>query len=161
MGSTGGKYSIEYGNDIHSKKNTNLPTILYSSNRSKKEKASLPIFIQRNQLNNSHLLTIIWLDTQINNHLTNIDIQIKLKNLSTYFRIYDRIAPFEEYIKSIDLSDSEELFVIISSTLALTVIPQIASNPYIKHIYVYGQAKIEPDTKQQLLKTYPKVCRMF
>lgn len=156
MGSTGGKYTFECGTNDHTK-NTNLPTVGYSSNRSKRANASIPIFLHRNQLKPSLSLTIIWLDTQINNQLTNIDMQIKLKNLSTYFRTYDRINSFEQYIESIDFSDDEELFLIISTTVALTLIPQIASNPQIKYIYIYGQSKIDPNTKQLLLKTYPKV----
>jgi hypothetical protein len=155
MGSTGGKYNCEYGNSSENR-NTILPS---NSNQSKNESASLPRFIHQHLLtdslsSNKDNLTIVWLDNDIHNQPSNIDIQIKLKNLSNYLRIFDEVNAFEQYIIQIN---EEKLFIIISPTLALTMIPRLHRHSQIKCIYIFGKVKINPKTHQELLKKYPKV----
>jgi hypothetical protein len=161
MGSTNGKYSVEYGNSVQNRNKT-LPSSPLNSNISKKEKRSLPTIIRRNLLIDSLLpnkdnLTLVWLDTEINNQASNIDIQIKLKNLINYLRIFDEINSFERYIEQIGQMNKEQLFVIISTTLSLTIIPYLHNLSQIKYIYIYGKEKIDTKINQQLIIKYPKV----
>jgi len=165
MGSTNGKYSVEYGNSVQNRNKT-LPSSPSNSNISKKEKRSLPTIIRRNLLIDSLLpnkdnLTLVWLDTDINNQASNIDIQIKLKNLINYLRIFDEINSFERYIEQISQMNKEQLFVIISTALSLTIIPYLHNFSQIKYIYIYGKEKLDIKINQQLIIKYPKVKNIF
>ena len=165
MGSKSGKYTVENGSfnqsrtkilsSFSSNKHESIP-----NEKMMKEDASLRTIVHQNILSqNVNNLTLIWLDTEINNRSSNINIQIKLKNLINYFRIFDQIDEFEQYIKQIGKTNKEKLLVIISRTLALTIIPQLHERPQVKYIYIYGKTKIDTKASQQLLKKYPKVSK--
>lgn len=157
MGSASGKYDIKDDSPI-SNKSTTLPLTISSSNRSKKEKASLPQFLHKNSsLSIKDDLTLIWLDTEIHNQSSNIDIQIKLKNLFNYFRIFDELNKFEEYIKKMTQMNEEKIFIIISTTLSLTMLPYLHKHSQIKCIYIFGKDKVATEIIDELSKKYPKV----
>jgi len=165
MGSTSGKYSVEHVNSAQNRKKT-FPSFPSNSNSLKKDKISLPTIIRQNLLidsssSNKDNLTLVWLDTEINNEALNIDIQIKLKNLINYLRIFDEINSFERYIEQIGQMNKEQLFVIISTALSLTMIPYLHRLSQIKYIYIYGKVKIDTKTNQQLITKYPKVKNIF
>jgi len=175
MGSKNGKYNVEHGDSVQNGSETlsSLASISDESmigEKSIKEEASLPTLIHQNSLadtssSNTTDLTLVWLDTELNNRLSNIDTQIKLKNLINYLRIFEELDKFEQYIEQIGKMNNtgrineEKLFVIISPTLALTIIPHFHDLPQVKCIYIYGKAKIDANVTQQLLKKYIKVYR--
>lgn len=163
MGSAGGKYNIKNGN-FSQNENTTLRSISSKKIKSKKEKEFLPKCIHQDFLadSNNDNLTIVWLDTEIHQQSLNIDIQIKLRNLINSLRIFDEINAFEYYIQQINrINNQEKLFLIISTKLALTIIPIVYHRCLIKYIYIYGNGKIDKKTKEELLKKYSKVVFVF
>jgi hypothetical protein len=165
MGSTSGKYNMTDENSAQNRRTT-IPSISLKITKSKNEKKSLPKCIHQDILmdslsSNKDNFTIVWIDTEIHHQSSNIDIQIKLKNLIHYLRIFDELTAFEHYIKKINQINQEKLFVIISTPLALSMIPHLHHLSSIKYIYIYGKAEIDGKIKEKLLKTYPKVSRIF
>ncbi len=159
MGSNSAKYDIKDGNFAQNRRTT-IPSS--SSMITKSTKETLPKCIHQDLLSNDKdNFTIIWVDTEIHHHSSNIDMQIKLKNLVRYLRIFDEIDAFKQYIKQIDPRNKEKLFVIISTPLALSMIPDLHRFYSIKSIYIYGKAEIDEKTKRKLFKSYPKVSRVF
>jgi hypothetical protein len=153
MGSKSGKYTIENGSSTRSR------TKILSSFSSNGHE-SIPTIVHQNTLSqNVNNLTLIWLDTEINNRSSNIDTQIKLKNLINSLRIFDEIDEFEKYIKQIGKTNKDKLLVIISTTLALTIIPHLHDRPQVKYIYIHGKTKLDTKVGQQLLEKYPKVSK--
>jgi hypothetical protein len=149
MGSKSGKYTVENGNSVQSR-NKILSSFSSNVNESipseklSKEDASLPIIVHQNFLT----------DTEIYDQPTNIDTQIKLKNLINYLRIFDQIDACEQYISKMN---NDKLLIIVSTTLALTFIPHSHDCPQIKSIYIYGKSKIDTNVSERLLTKYAKV----
>ena len=164
MGSKSAKYRVENGSSIQSRTKTFSP---FSSKLNEsipsenlaKEDASLPKMIHQNLLKDtlSEGKTLVWIDTEINNQPSNIDTQIQLKNIINSLRIFDQIEAFEKYITHLDNIHNEKLFVIISTTIALTIIPHLHEHQQVKYIYIYGKTKIDTKISRQLLEKYPKV----
>lgn len=141
---------------------TTLPTIPSKMTKQEEENEALPKCIHQNLLSaNKDNFTIVWVDTDMHHQSSKIDIQIQLKNLVHDLRIFDELDAFEHYIKQIDQTNEEKVFVIISTSLALSMIPHLHRLSSIKSIYIYGKAEIEEKTKQKLFKIYPKVSRIF
>lgn len=175
MGSKNGKYNVEHGDSVQNGSETlsSMASISDESmvgEKSRKEEASLPTLIHQDSLadtssSNTTDLTLVWLDTELNDRPSNIDTQIKLKNLINYLRIFEDLDTFEQYIEQIGKMNNtgrineEKLFVIISPILALTIIPHFHDLPQVKYIYIYGKEKIDANVTQQLLKKYIKVYR--
>ena len=154
MGLKSGKYKVERGNSIKNEKEI----FSFGSNESRKEKASLPKFIHQNLLTpNITDLALVWLDTEINNQPSNIDTQIKLKNLINYLRIFDKVNACEHYIKQIGQINKGKVLVIISTTLALKIIPHLHEFPQVKYIYIHGESKAKHKISPQFFKKYTKV----
>lgn len=158
MGLTSGKYDMRNGNG----REEILPSLSMKLSGSKKEKEFLPQCIRQNCFNDSSWTskddsTIVWIDIEINRLPSNIDIQIKLKNLINSLRIFDQLDAFERYIERIRQINEEKLLIIISPTLALTIIPHVHHHDPIQYIYIYGKAKIDEKIKEELFKRYPKV----
>ena len=159
MGLTSGKYNIKDRNSAQEI----LPSLSTKLSGSTKEKQSLPQCIGRNSLADSSSTTkddstLVWIDVEINRQPSNIDMQIKLKNLINSLRIFDEVNAFEQYIERIRQINQEKLFIIISPTLALTLIPHLHHHTPIQYIYIYGTAKIDEKIKEEISKRYPKVC---
>ena len=162
MGLTSGKYDIRDGNG----REEVLPSLSMKLSGSKKEKEFIPHCIRQNSFIDSSWTmkndsTIVWIDIDINHHPSNIDIQMKLKNLMNSLRIFDQLDAFEQYIERIRQINQEKLFIIISPTLALTIIPHVHHHQSIQYIYIYGKAKIDGKIKEELFKRYPKVFFPF
>lgn len=162
MGLTSGKYDIRDGNG----REETLPSLSMKLSGPKKEKGFIPQCIRQNSFVDSSWTTkdnstIVWIDIDINHHPSNIDIQIKLKNLINSLRIFDQLNAFEQYIERIRQINEEKLFIIISPTLALTIIPHVHHHDSIQYIYIYGKAKIDEKIKDELFKRYPKVFLSF
>ncbi|CAF0782517.1 unnamed protein product [Adineta steineri] len=179
MGSKTSKYTVEK-EDSDSNKNKTLSSLPSNSNelmideRPKKEVTSLPKLIHVASLSNpssssstKNNLTVVWLDTEINNQPEHTDTQTKLKNLICYIRIFDDIDACTQYIEQTgymntsNLMNEEKLLMIISSTLAFTIIPQFHDLPQIKYFYIYGTSKINAKTSQEMLKKYPKIKGVY
>ncbi|CAF0832849.1 unnamed protein product [Adineta steineri] len=178
MGSKTSKYTVE-NEDSDLNKNKTSSSLPSSSNelmideRPKKEVTSLPKLIHVASLSNTsssstkNNLTVVWLDTEINNQPEHTDTQTKLKNLICYIRIFDDIDTCTQYIEQTgymntsNLMNEEKLLMIISSTLALTIIPQFHDLPQIKSFYIYGTSKINAKTSQEMLKKYPKIKGVY
>ncbi|CAF5048114.1 unnamed protein product, partial [Rotaria sp. Silwood1] len=132
MGLKNGKYDFEHGISSQNHDET-LPSFSSELNESittkisRKDLKSLPTFIHRDTLidtstTNIDNLSLVWLDTNIHQRPSNIDIEIKLKNLINYVRIFDRVDTCERYIKQIGRMNNnnhyireEKLLIIIST----------------------------------------------
>ncbi|CAF0967116.1 unnamed protein product [Rotaria sordida] len=112
-------------------------------------------------------LTLVWLDTEMNNRSENIDIQIRLKNVINYLRIFDQVEACEQYIErvgeinTINKINEEKLLLVISSTLPLTIISHVRDLPQVKDIYIYRKSKTHDTTIQEFLKNYTKVYMQY
>jgi hypothetical protein len=177
MGLRNGKYDIEHGSTF-GYGNETLPTSLSELNGSilgkkiRKAESSLPRCIHRDILTDSvpiniDNLSLVWLDTDIHRRTSNIDTEIKLKNLIDYIRVFDRVDACERYIKQIgkmnnnDYMRKEKLLVIISTTLAPTIVPHLQELSQVKYIYVYGKSKTISKAHQEWLRKYNKVCKLL
>lgn len=170
MGLKNGKYDIEHGNY-----NQTLPSTYGSelngsivNKKLRKDEASIPKCLHRNNImdtlpRNTDNLSLVWLDTDLYNRTSNIDTEVKLKNLINYTRVFDRVDMCERYIKQIgrmnnsDYIRKEKLLVIISTTLAPTIIPHLHDLLQVKYIYIYGKAKTISKAHQEWLRKYNKV----
>lgn len=175
MGSKNGKYDIEHGDSVRNH-NESLPTYGSELNGSilnkklRKDEASLPKCIHRDIVmdslpRNNDNASLVWLDTDLHRRTSNIDTEIKLKNLVHYIRVFDRVDSCEKYIKQIgkmnnsDYIRKEKLLVVISTTLAPTIIPHLHDLLQVKYIYIYGKEKTISKAHQEWLRKYNKVCR--
>lgn len=173
MGSKNGKYDIEHGISSHSY-NERLPSLSSNLNKtmhptqSKKEIASIPKCIHQDILkdrsvSNSEILSLVWLDLELRQRPVNLDIEVKLKNLNSYVRLFDRVDTCERYIKQIGKMNNynhmkqEKLLVIISTTLAPTIIPHLHNLSQVKYIYIFGKPKSISKAHEEWLRTFNKV----
>ncbi|CAF4681217.1 unnamed protein product [Rotaria sp. Silwood1] len=173
MGSKSGKYIVDHDNSIQVADAT-LSAFSSNSNESiaseilKKEDASLPILVHRsfsNDIVSSKMenLTLVWLDTEINEQPEHIDTQIRLKNVINDVRIFDQVEVCEQYIErigemnTINKINEEKLLLVISTTVPLTIISHFHSLPQVKDIYIYGKTDINATVIQQFVKNYIKV----
>lgn len=173
MGLKNGKYDFEHGSSFQGFNETlpTYPTDLNGSifkTNSRKSDASLPKCIHRDVLidplsSNTDSLSIVWLDTNLHQRPSNIDTEIKLKNLIHYIRVFDRVDACERYIKQIGRMNNneyirqEKLLVIISTSLAPTIIPHLHDLSQVKSIYIYGKAKTISKAHQDWLRKFAKV----
>jgi hypothetical protein len=168
MGLKNGKYDFEHRippQDL----NETVPSDLNRSIIKKKSEASIPKCIHRDVLidSNTDNLSLVWLDTNLHQRPSNIDTEVKLKNVIHYIRVFDRVDACERYIKQIgrmntnDHVRKEKLFVIISTTLAPTIIPHLHELSQVKFIYVFGKAKSISKAHQEWLRKFNKVNRKF
>jgi hypothetical protein len=173
MGSKNGKYDFDHENSLRND-NESLPTVPSELNgsilnkKTRTDEASLPKFIHQDILMDTVPLNIdnlsaVWLDTDIHRRTSNIDTEVKLKNLIHYIRVFDRVDACERYIKQIgkmntnDNIRQEKLLVIISTTLAPTIIPHLHDLLQVKYIYVFGKSKSISKAHEQWLRKYNKV----
>jgi hypothetical protein len=173
MGSRNGKYdfereiSFQNGNETIPSCSSELNGSILSK-KFRKEDTSLPTCIHRDFLKDSlppnmDNLSLVWLDTDIYRRPSNIDTEIKLKNLMNYIRVFDRVDACEKYIKSIGRMNNngairkEKLFVIISTTLAPTIIPHLHELSQVKYIYIFGKSKSISRAHQEWLSRFNKV----
>jgi hypothetical protein len=172
MGLKNGKYDFGHGISSPNIVET-LPTFSSEFNgsvKTRKTEASVPKCIHRNVLidsspSNLDNLSLVWLDAAIRQRASNIDTEVKLKNLIHYIRVFDRVDACERYIKQIGKMNNnnsirkEELLVIISTTLAPTIIPHLHDLSQVKYIYVYGRSKTISKAHQEWLRKYNKVTK--
>lgn len=171
MGSRNGKYDFEHANSM-----PNLhPTIPHTSTDPKLTKKSRPSdnplplrclhhdrLVDRSTTHADNL-SLVWLDSQLYQRTSNIDTEIKLKNVVEYIRVFDRVDACERYIKQIgrlnnnEYMRKEKLLVIISTALAPTLTPHLHDLSQVQAIYVFGKAKTISKAHQEWLSKYPKV----
>lgn len=154
---------------------TLLPTTSPNLNgkKSRKSETSFPRCLHHDALLDSHStrpendVSLVWLDTNLHQRASNIDTEIKLKNLIDYIRVFDRVDACERYIKQIgrlnnsDYMRKEKLLVLISTALAPTIIPHLHDLSQVKSIYVFGKAKTISKAHQDWLRKFPKVKGVF
>ncbi|CAF0958193.1 unnamed protein product [Adineta steineri] len=177
MGSKNGKYNVENGTSLRNGKET-VPTYISESNEQKLNKKSkrnttiIPKCINRDILPDSlstktDTISLVWLDTDVYRRASNIDTEIKLKNLNSYIRLFDRVDSCERYIKQIGKLNNnanikkEKLLIIISTTLAPTLIPHLHDLTQVKYIYIYGKSKTLSKAHQEWLRKYNKVKGVY
>jgi len=177
MGLKNGKYNFEHGTSPQGLNET-LPASpadlneSLASKRSRKTDACLPKCIHRDVLidsypTNTDNLSLVWLDTDLHQRASNIDTEIKLKNVVHYIRVFDRVDACERYIKQIGRMNNnenmrkEKLLVVISTTLAPTIIPHLHDLSQVKYIYVFGKAKTISKAHQEWLRKFNKVKGIF
>jgi hypothetical protein len=168
MGSKNGKYDFENQNSPNDLNET-LPALPLDLNRSvikKKSESSVPKCIHRDVLidsTNTENLSLVWLDTHVRERASNIDTEIKLKNVIQYIRVFNRVEECEKYIKQIGKLNNNEhikkerLLIVISTTLAPTIIPHLHDLPQVKFIYIFGKAKTISKAHQDWLRKFNKV----
>ena len=166
MGLKNGKYDFQHGNslpNIHGHIPSN-GSELNGNKKSRKSEISLPKCTYRDVLiDSTDNFSLVWLDTNLYQRSSNIDTEIKLKNLINYIRVFDRVDACERYIKQIGKMNTneqirqEKLLVVISTILAPTIIPHLHDLSQVKSIYVYGKAKTISKAHQDWLRKYNKV----
>ncbi|CAF1258974.1 unnamed protein product [Didymodactylos carnosus] len=114
--------------------------------------------MQRTELPYTERLSFVWLDTPVELRRDTVDMQVKLRNILDYLRIFDRTEPCEQYVRHIN-THMEKLFFIIHGSLCATFVPHIHDLPQIKYIYIYESDKSTPG--QQWLAKYPKIRGVF
>ncbi|UJR08607.1 hypothetical protein I4U23_012866 [Adineta vaga] len=177
MGSKNGKYDFEHENSL-SNGNDTLPSCSINTNESFISKISKhngnlqpkcihqDVLIDPSATDIDHL-SLVWLDPDIRRRVSNIDTEVKLKNLINYVRIFDRVDVCERYIKQIGKMNKnsnvskENLLVIISTTLAPTLIPHLHDLAQVKYVYVYGKSNTISKAHEEWLKRYNKVKGVF
>ena len=170
MGSKNGKYQVATGQTIES----TLSDIV--SDRSKKsiqqEQTTVSQCLRRNSfseasLNNASLLSIVWLDHELQYRLSYVDVEVQLKNINHYVRLFNHVEHCERYIRQIGKSNNNHLMkkeyvlVIISNNLAPTIIPYLEPLNQVKYIYVFGKSKSVAKAHQQSLSRCKKVSCCF
>ena len=174
MGSKNGKYDCEKGSSPAGR-NESLPSWTSAADgpttnkQSKKELAAVPTCVHRDELVDRSVdrLSVIWLDTDVHQHVTNIDMEVKLKNVISYVRLFDRVDACEKYIKQIGAMNAgahtcqEKLLLIISTALAPTIIPHLHDLPQVKFIYIFGKSKSLAKLHVLALTKYTKVRGIF
>ena len=173
MGAKSGKYELNFGNSVS---NENKTLSLFSLNSNGpipneglgKEGIFSPVLLHQgisNEVSSSEVndLTIVWLDTEMKARPENIDTQVALKYFSNYLRTFEQIDAFENYVEQVDKinrlreSNEEKLLAIVSTALALTIIPSLHDRPQVKFIYIYGKSEMDAEVSRELLKKYTKV----
>ena len=176
MGSKNGKYDFHHESSLPSPRTTHLPSSSTSdvnseSVRTKKphsDPIGVPTCIHRDVLadapdDTADRLSLVWLDADVYQRALNIDMEVKLKNLIDYVRLFEHVDACERYIKQIGKLNrqvharQERLLVIISTSLAMTIIPHLYELEQVKYIYVFGKAKSITKGHQQWLRKYVKV----
>ena len=110
-------------------------------------------------------ISLVWLDTDVFRRTSNIDMEVKLKNLIGYVRLFDRVDACERYIKQIGKFNNhmnarpERLLVMISAILASTLIPHLHDMNQVKYIYIFGKVKSLGRDHPRWLRKYPKVSQ--
>lgn len=167
MGSKNGKYDIEQAHSLPTIHPT-LPRNSSDVKPTKKSQVIPPKCLHHDSLIDPYTtrpenLSLVWLDSNVYHRSSNVDTEIKLKNIIDYIRIFDRVDACERYIKQIGRLNNnphtrkERLLVIISTTLAPTLIPHLHDLEQVQWIYVFGKAKTIAKGHQEWLKKYPKV----
>lgn len=170
MGSKNGKYDIEQANSLPNFHPT-LPqnsTDGKSTKKSRKSEVIPPKCLHHDSLLDPYTthpenLSLVWLDANVYHRSSNVDTEIKLKNVIDYIRVFDRVDACERYIKQIGRLNNnpytrkEKLLVIISTALAPTLIPHLHDLPQVQWIYIFGKAKTIAKGHEEWLKKYPKV----
>lgn len=177
MGSKNGKYVFESGDVLLPLKRSCLPSLTsendenLSQRNSRRISQSRPRFVHQESLRDpmddeNERLSIVWLDQNVFYTKVYIDTEIKLKNLISYVRIFDRLDVCERYIKQIgklnnicDASSREMIFFIISSELAPTIVPYLDELSQIKYIYVFTRNRPLLKNHQINLSRFRKVNR--
>lgn len=176
MGSKNGKYDFHHESSLASLRTTHLPSSSTSdvntgSVRTKKpqpDSIAVPTCIHRDVLadapdGTADRLSLVWLDPDVYQRALNIDMEVKLKNLIDYVRLFERVDACERYIKQIGKLNGqiharqERLLVIISTSLAMTIIPHLHELEQVKYIYIFGKTKSITKGHQQWLRKYVKV----
>ena len=165
MGMKNGKYDFQQSNSLPIN-DSEISHSIYDK-RTQQSEASLPKCLHHRALNDSHRnenVTVVWLDTYIHERLSNIDTEVKLKNLFHYVRIFDRVDQCEKFIKQIGKMNNnhnnmkkDTLLVIISTNLAPTLTPHLHDLSQVKFIYVYGKSRTISRAHQTWLQKYNKV----
>ncbi|CAF0820776.1 unnamed protein product [Adineta ricciae] len=176
MGLKNGKYDFSRE---HSSTNANesLPSYPIDTNESfisrisKFDIKSLPKCTHQDVLTDPNAtsldnLSLVWLDLDVYRCPSNIDTEVKLKNLISYVRTFNQVEVCERYIKQIGRMNNvnvrkEYLLVIISTVLAPTLMPHLHDLPQVKCVYIYGKPKTISKAHQEWLKTYSKVRGVF
>lgn len=170
MGMRNGKYDFQH---THSAPSLPIDGSEISSSildrKARSNQVSLPKCLHRTDLNDSlaiqnENITLVWLDTNVHQRPSNIDTEVKLRNLIDYIRIFDRVDACEKYIKQIGKMNNqnphgkkENILVVISTILAPTIIPHLHELAQVKWIYIYGRSKTISRAHQDWLRQYTKV----
>ncbi|CAF1592262.1 unnamed protein product, partial [Didymodactylos carnosus] len=109
-----------------------------------------------NRYENLEDITIIWLDSQMNESLDCFDTQLRLRHIINYLLTFDNIDACVDYIQS--YVQDEKLFFIVSGIDGELIIPKIHFLPKISSIYVFCADKAR---HEQWIKLYSKIRGIF
>ncbi|CAF0967163.1 unnamed protein product [Didymodactylos carnosus] len=114
----------------------------------------------RNQCNdlsreNKENNTLIWLDQSINDSEDSVRIQTILRELNNYVQFYTDLRLCINYIHSVK---NEKIFLIISGSLAQTVLPDVHSILSVYFIFIFCHKR---ENHMTLLNQYSKIINIF
>jgi hypothetical protein len=99
--------------------------------------------------------TVIWLDADINRTIDCIDTETRLRSIINFLKIFTDVSVCIEYIKSVT---NEDIFLIISGSYGIQVIPTVHNIPSIAFIYVFcSNAEIH----NSWITMYTKISGVF
>lgn len=138
MGAKSGKYALRKDQlpEKEEESDSSLPTFI----RQKSFGRVSPSTARRNT-------SVVWLDAELDNELSHVDTQIKLKNAIGYLRTFNDIDECEQYIEQIGQMNQarpaaeEKLLVIVSPEFALTLLPRIHDCSQVQSVYIYSVGK--------------------
>jgi hypothetical protein len=98
------------------------------------------------------IFCLIWLDLSRNNIHENLDIQLQLRSIINYLKLFEDIDDCEQYIRS--LSKDDRIILLVNEKLASEIISRIHELRQIISIYIYSN-----DTQEdhQWINQYKKV----
>jgi hypothetical protein len=116
--------------------NSNYATM--ESERSSKQSLSSPVG------ESLEIFSLIWLDLSKNNIHENLDIQLQLRTIINYLKLFEDIDDCEQYIRS--SSKDDRIIIFVNEKLALDITSRIHDLRQITSIYIYS-ADTEDDNQ--------------
>ncbi|CAF1135523.1 unnamed protein product [Adineta steineri] len=106
---------------------------------------------------NLELLTLIWLDNNVNTDKENVEFQDKFRSSINYLRTFDNCSECEDYIINKINNKQENIILIVSGRLAEQIIHKIHHLKHILAIFIFCFNK---DRYESLATQYKKIRRI-
>ena len=100
--------------------------------------------------------SVIWLDSNVNKTIENLELQHRLCMLVQLLSIFENVSECEQHIRQIPSSD--RIILIVSDSLGKELIPRIHEVQQLTSIYVFCAHK---PTDQSWATPYSKVKKCF
>ncbi|CAF4605949.1 unnamed protein product, partial [Didymodactylos carnosus] len=100
---------------------------------------------------NLEILSLLWLDTNVNQTQHNLDIQTKLRSAINFLKTFNTIDECEKYIQQ---TKQAKITLIVSGDLGQMFVPKVHHLSQLNSIYIYC---IDQVKNEQWSKMYSKI----